>query len=140
MWESKRRGQHLVSGLWGHDHKLEHRKFHTNMQRNFFTVMVTEHRNKLSREVVKSSSLEIFKTCLCSLLCRGLDLMISRCPFQPLQFYDSVILHHPFIWKANKQTENGAKSHSNSYWKVQTLNLKILWNYRFLWRSSFWTL
>jgi len=53
-------------------HKLEHRKFHTNMERNFFTVRVTEHWDRLPREAVDSPSLEIFKphldTYLCSLL------------------------------------------------------------------------
>ena len=41
-------------------HKMEHRKFHTNMQKNFFTVRVTEHWNRLPREVVESPSLEIY--------------------------------------------------------------------------------
>ena len=41
--------------------KLEHRKFHTNMQKNFFMVRVTEHQNRLPREVVKFSSMH---TCL----------------------------------------------------------------------------
>ena len=48
--------------------KLEHRKFCTNMQKNFFTVRVIEHWNRLSREVVESLSMVIFKTCLCNLL------------------------------------------------------------------------
>ena len=41
--------------------ELEHRKFHMNMRRNFFTVGVTEHWNRLPREVVDSPSLQIFK-------------------------------------------------------------------------------
>ena len=34
--------------------KFECRKFHTNMRKNFFMVRVTEHWNRLSRDVVKS--------------------------------------------------------------------------------------
>ena len=34
-------------------HKLEHRKFHTNTRKNFFTVRVRECWNRLSREVVE---------------------------------------------------------------------------------------
>ena len=80
-------------------HKLEHRKFHTNMGKNFFTVRMTEHWNRLPREAVESPSMEILKTHLGAYLCnllqqtcfsRGLDLMISRGPFQPLQFCDSM--------------------------------------------------
>jgi len=53
----------------GNSHKLEHRKFHSSMQRNFFTVRVTEHWNRLPKGVVDSVSLEIFKTRLDAYLC-----------------------------------------------------------------------
>ena len=53
--------------------KLEHRKFHTNMGKNFFTSKVTGHQDRLLREVVESLSMEIFKTRLdasCATDCR----------------------------------------------------------------------
>jgi len=46
-----------------------HRKFQLNMMKNFFTLRMTEPWNRLPREVVDSSSLEIFKPCLGKVLC-----------------------------------------------------------------------
>ncbi|GAB0189156.1 mitochondrial enolase superfamily member 1 [Grus japonensis] len=50
--------------------KLDHKKFHLNMRKNFFTLRVTEHWNRLPREVVES--LEILKTHLDAILCNML--------------------------------------------------------------------
>ncbi|KFV76264.1 hypothetical protein N308_01500, partial [Struthio camelus australis] len=41
--------------------KLNHRKFCLNLRKNFFTVRVTEHWNRLPRKVVESPSPERFK-------------------------------------------------------------------------------
>ena len=55
----------------GNSHKREHRKFCTNMQKNFSAVRVTEHWKRLRRDTVESP-MEIFKTCLDAYLCSPL--------------------------------------------------------------------
>ena len=49
--------------------KLGHRKFRTNVGKNFLTVRVMEHWHRLAREVGQSPSLEILKTHLDAELC-----------------------------------------------------------------------
>lgn len=82
--------------------KLEHTKFRIKTRKTFFALRVTQDWNRLPGEVVESSSLE---THLDAFLCRllwgttfeeGLDLVISRDPFQLLPFFDSVIFQYIF--------------------------------------------
>jgi len=53
----------------GNGHKLKHRKPSLKMRKNFFTLRVMEHWNRLPWEVVESPSLEILKTLLDKVLC-----------------------------------------------------------------------
>lgn len=87
------------NGISGNENKLEYRKFCKNMIKNLLIMMVTEHWNRLRREVVESPTPGIFKTRLATYLCdrlygtcfsRELDSVIFRGPFQPLRFCDSV--------------------------------------------------
>jgi len=48
---------------------LQSQRKSINMRKNFTTLRVTEHWNRLPREVVESSSLEVFRTCLDKVLC-----------------------------------------------------------------------
>ena len=83
----------------GNGHKLRHRKFRLNMRKNFFTLRVMEHWNRLPREAVESPSLEIFKTHLDAVLCSLLHVTLlqqggwTRWPTEvPSNPYHSVIL------------------------------------------------
>jgi len=53
----------------GNRHKLKQRKLQLNPRKNFFPLRVTEPWPRLPREVVESSSLEIFQTHLDKVLC-----------------------------------------------------------------------
>ena len=53
----------------GNGQELKHRKFLTNVRKNFLTERVTEQWNRLPREAVESPSLEISKTHLDTYLC-----------------------------------------------------------------------
>jgi len=46
----------------GNRHNLKDRKFHLNKIKTFFTIKVVEHGDKLPKDVVEITSLEILKT------------------------------------------------------------------------------
>ena len=74
-WDLRSAYKYLKSNGWGQalfscaqQHKrqqaqTEHKEFHMYTRKTFFTLIVTEHRNRLLREVLESLP-EIFKTCL----------------------------------------------------------------------------
>jgi len=71
--ECQEDGARLFSGVPSdrsrdNGHKLKERMFQLKMGKNFFTLRVMEHWNRLPREAVESPSLEIFKTCLDAVL------------------------------------------------------------------------
>ncbi|KFP29649.1 hypothetical protein N325_03341, partial [Colius striatus] len=49
--------------------KLEHKKFHLNIRKNYFTVRVRKPWHRLPRGVVESPSLEVLKAHLDIFLC-----------------------------------------------------------------------
>jgi len=89
----------------GNGYKLKQRKFQMKMRKNFFPLRVTEHWPRLPREVVGSSSLEIFKNRLDKVLCSLLWVTLlrqegwTRRPTEvPSNPYHSVIL----CWERNR--------------------------------------
>jgi len=62
----------------GNGHKPKQRKFQLNMRKIFFTLRVTEHWNRLPREVKESASVEIFKTLPDKVLCSLLQVTLLR--------------------------------------------------------------
>ncbi|TRZ22340.1 hypothetical protein HGM15179_004758 [Zosterops borbonicus] len=58
----------LSDRIRGNGQNLVPKKFQLNMRKNFFTVQVTVHWNRLPREAVESPSLEILRNCLHTIL------------------------------------------------------------------------
>lgn len=57
----------------GKRHELKHRELQLNMRKNFLSVSMTEHWNRLSTEVVESAAQEIFKSHLDMMFCNLLS-------------------------------------------------------------------
>jgi len=68
----------------GNRHELKHEQFLLNMRRYCFTVRMTEHSNRLPRELVEPLSLGTFKS--------PLDRVLGNL------FYRNMLEHEPWTW------------------------------------------
>lgn len=46
----------------GNGHQLKHRRYYLNVQKQFFTVKMIEHRNRISRDAVQSPFVDAIRT------------------------------------------------------------------------------
>lgn len=62
----------ILSNRRGNQQKLIHRKFHANVEKSFFAVLVTKHWNRLRRETAVSLSVDIQEPSVCKrAICSG---------------------------------------------------------------------
>lgn len=107
---------------WRHDrtrnngHRLEHKMFHLNIRKHFFTVQMMQRWHRLSREAMVSPFQEIFKNHMDMVLgnLHWVSLLEKRCsdqmmtssgPFQPQPLRDSVILWYTVCLRRRTQYE-----------------------------------
>lgn len=114
----------------GSGHNLKHRKFHLTMRKNVFSLRVAEPWNKLPREVVKSSSFQIFQTWLgvipascCRWTCFGRGGW-TRSPWISLSTNCAVILWM-WIWKGFYHLQLPLKL--LHLWREQMLSPADMW-------------
>lgn len=104
------------------EHKLEQKNFPLNIRKHVFTVKVTKHWHRLSREVMESLFLEIFKSYLGMVLGHLLWLPLleqgwwTRWPTK----IPSKLSHSMILWKLR-----GVLDKSKCFLKVPSLNISF---------------
>lgn len=123
-------------------HKLEHRKLHTNMRKDFFTLRTTEHWQRLPREATEVSFSEDvqdlpgyfpLQPAVGNCFSRSSDLVISRGSLQPLQLCEMLLYCRSLL----VCTETLSRSAWMYYvpW-LQPVPLRTtFWSYRYLYKT-----